>query len=108
MQLELILKELEKDNPPGRRDPVNYFVTIFGEPSADKSWGWRFEGHHLSINFTIVDGKHVFFAPSFMGTNPAEVRQGPRKGERVLAEEELLQRRSRLLRHSASRRLERR
>jgi hypothetical protein len=88
MQLELILKELEKDNPAGRRDPVNYFVTIFGEPSADKSWGWRFEGHHLSLNFTVVDGKHVFFAPSFMGTNPAEVRQGPRKGERVLAEEE--------------------
>ena len=88
MQLELILKELEKDNPPGRRDPVNYFVTIFGEPSAEKSWGWRFEGHHVSINFTIVDGKHVFFAPSFLGTNPAEVRQGPRKGERVLGEEE--------------------
>ena len=88
MQLELILKELEKDTPPGRRDPTNYFVTIFGEPSADKSWGWRFEGHHLSFNFTIVDGKHVFFAPAFIGTNPAEVRQGPRKGERVISEEE--------------------
>ena len=87
MQLELFLKEQEKDTV-GRRDPTNYFVTVFGEPSADKSWGWRFEGHHLSINFTIVDGKHVFFVPSFMGTNPAEVRQGPRKGERVLAEEE--------------------
>jgi hypothetical protein len=88
MQLELILKELEKNGPPGRRDPTNYLVTIFGEPSAEKSWGWRFEGHHLSFNFTIVDGKHVFFAPSFIGTNPAEVRAGPRKGERVLAEEE--------------------
>jgi hypothetical protein len=87
MQLELFLKEQEKDTV-GRRDPTNYLVTIFGEPAADKSWGWRFEGHHLSINFTIVDGKHVFFVPSFMGTNPAEVRQGPRKGERVLAEEE--------------------
>jgi Protein of unknown function (DUF3500) len=87
MQLELFLKELEKDTK-GRRDPANYLVTIFGEPAADKSWGWRFEGHHLSINFTIVDGKHVFYAPSFMGTNPAEVRSGPRKGERVLAAEE--------------------
>jgi hypothetical protein len=87
MQLELFLKEQEKDTV-GRRDPTNYLVTIFGEPAADKSWGWRFEGHHLSINFTVVDGKHVFFVPSFMGTNPAEVRQGPRKGERVLAEEE--------------------
>lgn len=87
MQLELFLKELEKDTT-GRRDATNYLVTIFGEPAADKSWGWRFEGHHLSINFTIVEGKHVFFAPSFMGTNPAEVRSGPRKGERVLAAEE--------------------
>ncbi|WP_414661938.1 DUF3500 domain-containing protein [Horticoccus sp. 23ND18S-11] len=88
MQLELILKELEKDTPPGRRDPTNYFVTVFGEPAADKSWGWRFEGHHLSFNFSVVDGKHVFFVPTFMGTNPAEVRTGPRKGERVLGEEE--------------------
>ncbi len=87
MQLELILQELEKDYS-GRRDPTNYLVTIFGEPAADKSWGWRFEGHHLSFNFTIVDGRHVFFAPSFIGTNPAEVKAGPRKGERVLADEE--------------------
>ena len=88
MQLEFVLKELEKDTPAGRRDPSNYFVTIFGEPSADKSWGWRFEGHHTAFNFTVVGGKHVFFTPSFLGSNPAEVRAGPRKGERVLAEEE--------------------
>ncbi len=87
MQLELVLKELEKDTK-GRRDPVQYFITFFGEPAAADSWGWRFEGHHLSFNFTVVGGKHVFFTPSFMGTNPAEVRQGPRRGERVLGEEE--------------------
>ncbi len=86
--LEIILKELEKDTPAGRRDPINYFITIFGTPSEKQSWGWRFEGHHLSFNFTLVDGAHVFFAPVFMGTNPAEVRSGPRKGERVLGEEE--------------------
>jgi hypothetical protein len=88
MQLEFVLKELEHDKPPGRRDPTLYFITFFGEPSTEKSWGWRFEGHHLSFNFTVVDGRHVFFAPAFIGTNPAEVRSGPRKGERVLAEEE--------------------
>ncbi|MCX6955289.1 MAG: DUF3500 domain-containing protein [Verrucomicrobia bacterium] len=89
MQMELVLKELEKDTPAGRRDPVNYFVTIFGEPSADKSWGWRFEGHHVAFNFTVVDGKHVFFTPGFLGGNPGEVRTGgPRQGERVLGEEE--------------------
>ena len=87
MQLELFLKEAEKDTK-GRRDPVQYFITFFGEPAANRSWGWRFEGHHLSFNFTVVDGKHVFFTPSFMGTNPAEVRSGPRRGERVLGEEE--------------------
>lgn len=86
MALELVLKDLE--NGAARRDPTLYFVTLFGEPSADKSWGWRFEGHHLSFNFTVVDGKHIFFAPSFIGTNPAEVRAGPRKGERPLAQEE--------------------
>lgn len=88
MQLEFVLKELEKDTPAGRRDPSNYFITVFGEPSADQSWGWRFEGHHTAFNFTVVGGKHVFFTPSFLGSNPAEVRAGPRKGERVLAEEE--------------------
>jgi hypothetical protein len=86
--LESILKEQEKDTPPGRRDPINYFITVFGTPSEKASWGWRFEGHHQSFNFTVIDGSHVFFAPAFMGTNPAEVRAGPRKGERVLGEEE--------------------
>ena len=86
ISLELVLKELENNAP--RRDPTLYFVTIFGDPSGEKSWGWRFEGHHLAFNFTIVDGKHVFFAPSFLGSNPAEVRSGPRKGERILGDEE--------------------
>jgi len=86
MSMELVLKELEKGS--AKRDPELYYVTIFGEPAAKKSWGWRFEGHHLSFNFTIVDGQHVFFTPSFIGSNPAEVRAGPRKGERVLGQEE--------------------
>lgn len=88
MQMELVLKELEHATPPGRRDPTRYFITVFGEPSTEKSWGWRFEGHHLSFNFTVVDGQHVCFAPSFIGSNPAEVPSGPRQGERVLGEEE--------------------
>ncbi|HEX2854779.1 MAG TPA: DUF3500 domain-containing protein [Opitutaceae bacterium] len=86
MSMELVLKELE--NGAARRDPTLYFVTVFGTPSASQSWGWRFEGHHLSFNFTVVDGSHVFFAPSFIGSNPAEVLAGPRKGERVLGEED--------------------
>jgi hypothetical protein len=86
MSMELVLKELE--NGAARRDPANYFTTLFGTPAADKSWGWRFEGHHVAFNFTVIDGSHVFFTPSFLGANPAEVRAGPRKGERVLGDEE--------------------
>lgn len=84
--LENVLREMEKD--PVRRDPTLYYVTIFGEPSAQAPWGWRFEGHHLSLNFTVFDAEHVAVTPSFFGTNPAEVRDGPQKGTRVLAEEE--------------------
>jgi hypothetical protein len=95
MSLELVLRELESEAQPAkrdavaaRRDPELYFVTIFGTPAADKPWGWRFEGHHLSFNFSVADGTHVAFAPAFLGSNPAEIRAGPRKGERVLGEEE--------------------
>ncbi|MBC7368727.1 MAG: DUF3500 domain-containing protein [Undibacterium sp.] len=85
MTLENVLREIEKD--PVKRDPALYYVTLFGDP-AKAPWGWRFEGHHLSLNFTIFDAEHVSVTPSFFGTNPAEVRDGPRKGTRVLAEEE--------------------
>ncbi len=90
MSLEDILHELEKNKvPPGpTRDPERYYLTIFGKPGPKGAWGWRVEGHHLSQNFTIVDGHEVSATPSFMGTNPAEVRTGPRKGLRVLGVEE--------------------
>jgi hypothetical protein len=84
MSLERVLHELENNSP--RRDAGNYFVTIFGEPGA-KVWGWRFEGHHLSMNYTIADGK-VSGTPTFFGGNPGEIKQGPRKGLRVLGAEE--------------------
>lgn len=80
MSLERVLHELENNSP--RRDPGNYFISIFGEPGADV-WGWRFEGHHLSMNYTIVNGE-VSGTPTFFGANPGEVKEGPRKGLRVL------------------------
>lgn len=86
ISLENVLKELE--HGAARRDPTLYYVTLFGEPSATRSWGWRFEGHHLSFNFTVVEGHHVFFTPSFIGSNPAEVRDGPKQGLRVLGDED--------------------
>jgi hypothetical protein len=90
MGLEAILAEIEKR--PEVRDPLRYFVAIFGTPGDPKGWGWRFEGHHVSLNFTYVEGKKVSLTPSFFGTNPGEVRQGPLTGLRILAAEEDLAR----------------
>ncbi len=90
MTLEGILAEIE--NKPDYRDAGKYYVTIFGTPGDKKGWGWRFEGHHLAFNITLANDKVVSGTPTFMGTNPAEVRDGPHKGLRVLAEEEDLAR----------------
>jgi hypothetical protein len=90
MTLEEVLRVLEDDDGV-YRNPEGYFVTVFGEPSEETTWGYRFEGHHVSQNFTIVDGK-VAGSPSFFGANPARVLDGPRKGLRALAREEDLAR----------------
>ncbi|MBO0723831.1 MAG: DUF3500 domain-containing protein [Blastocatellia bacterium] len=87
MSLEPVLKELEKGSGP-QRDPELYYFSVFGEPTSKTVWGWRLEGHHISLNFTVVKGELIANTPSFFGANPAEVREGPRKGLRVLAAEE--------------------
>jgi len=86
MSLDEILKAMEQGKGPVR-DPDNYYFSVFGEPSETGTWGYRIEGHHISQNFTVANGK-VQGAPSFFGANPAEVREGPRKGLRVLANED--------------------
>jgi hypothetical protein len=86
MSLEDVLRILEKDDGE-RRNPEKYYFSIFGEPSATGTWGFRIEGHHLSQNFAVVNGK-IASSPSFFGANPAEVREGPRKGLRALGAEE--------------------
>jgi hypothetical protein len=94
MSLEEVLRDIEKGSGPVR-DPELYFFSLFGNPdSADhqEPWGWRVEGHHLSLNFTIVEGRMVAAGPSFLGANPGEVRVGARKGLRVLEQEEDLAR----------------
>jgi hypothetical protein len=87
MSLEAVLRQLEQGRGP-LRDPERYFLTIFGTPSDRGKWGWRVEGHHLSLNFVLEDGKIVAATPAFFGSNPGEVREGPRKGLRVLADRE--------------------
>lgn len=87
--LEPVLKELEGGSE--RRDPRRYYVRIFGEPGGREPWGWSFEGHHVSLNYTLV-GRRLAATPSFLGANPAEVRHGEKKGLRVLGREEDLAR----------------
>lgn len=87
IQLEEILRILENDTS-GNRDREAYYYSIFGTPSASGIWGWRLEGHHLSLSFTIKDGKLVSSTPAFLGANPHEVRGGADKGLRVLGAEE--------------------
>jgi hypothetical protein len=86
MSLEDVLKVMENDSGV-RRNPENYHFSIFGAPSDTAVWGYRVEGHHVSQNYTIANGR-VVDGPSFFGSNPAEVRQGPRKGLRVLPQED--------------------
>tara|TARA_B100000519_G_scaffold203176_1_gene224593 strand:- start:21 stop:902 length:882 start_codon:yes stop_codon:yes gene_type:complete len=74
------------------RVPELYHFILYGKPSDHGTWGWRFEGHHISLHFTIVDGEQIAVAPRFLGTNPAHVKEGDRKGLRVLREEEDLAR----------------
>ncbi len=87
MQLEIILKELENIPNSDRRNPLKYYFTIFGKPSADGFWGWRIEGHHLSLNFTSEKNKIVSATPLFMGNNPAIVPSGEQKGYQILKDE---------------------
>src|SRR3954464_12901987 len=86
MSLEDVLRIIENASDE-YRDPEKYYFSGFGTPSETDAWGYRVEGHHLSQNYTVFDGK-VVDSPSFFGANPAEVRQGPRKGLRALAPED--------------------
>ncbi len=90
MSLEDVLRIMENADP-NYRNPQKYYFSVFGEPSDTGTWGYRVEGHHISQNYTVVNGK-IADTPSFFGANPAEVREGPRKGLRVLAGEEDLAR----------------
>lgn len=86
IDLENVLREMGGN--PAVRDPGVYYFTFFGEPAAGKPWGFRFEGHHLSLNGTVAGCARITVTPTFLGANPAGVREGSRKGMRVLGTEE--------------------
>ncbi len=89
MSLESILRDLEKSKGGAMvRDPYWYFFSFFGTPSKTGKWGFRIEGHHLSLNFTLDRGQVIGFTPCFFGANPAEIKQGPDKGKQILPEAE--------------------
>ena len=88
--LEPILAGIEGGGRRFPRDPELYYLSVFGEPGDAAPWGWRFEGHHISLNYTLVDGRMVGPTPLFFGSNPAEVRHGEHEGLRALKEEEAL------------------
>lgn len=85
-ELEQVLGEIER-NPRGR-DHEQYFFTFFGTPSKSGEWAWRYEGHHISLNFSYKGSKLVASTPQFFGSNPAEVLSGPKKGLRMLPKEQ--------------------
>ena len=90
IDLEGILRGIEGAGSfwAGGRDPGLYFLALFGEPGGPQPWGWRFEGHHLSVNVTELGPHGQIVAPLFVGANPARVPSGPREGFRLLAAEE--------------------
>lgn len=71
------------------RDPGRYFVALFGEPGREAPWGFRYEGHHLSLNVTLVPGAAPAATPLFLGAEPRVVPAGaPGAGAAALGEEE--------------------
>lgn len=88
LALEKILQQVEgRGENDSYRDPLNYYFTIFGTPAADKLWGWRLEGHHLSLNFSTANGLIESSTPSFWGSNPAVVPSGNERGKKTLKDE---------------------
>ncbi len=85
IDLENVLLEITGDSI--MRDSDKYSVAFYGNPEKDSLWSWSFEGHHLSLNFTILNGM-TSIAPRFLGASPATILSGPRKGERTLDKEE--------------------
>ena len=80
--------EAESGQTTWPRDPRLYYWTVFGEPGRAEPWGWRAEGHHLSVHYSIWGDQVIAVTPFFFGANPAEVRKGPKEGLRILARRE--------------------
>lgn len=87
IELENVLRVLENPTDNDYRNPGKYYIAIFGKPGDKNIWGWRFEGHHISFNFSTQNNVVVSGTPGFLGANPAIVPSGPQKGKEALREE---------------------
>jgi hypothetical protein len=81
-----IRKDLNAPDNPMHR----YSISIFGKPSTESTWGWRLEGHHLSLNCTLVDGQTFSITPSFWGSSPVRVTSGKYTGMELFKQEQEL------------------
>tara|TARA_B100000945_G_scaffold255661_1_gene212895 strand:+ start:2557 stop:3549 length:993 start_codon:yes stop_codon:yes gene_type:complete len=93
IDLESVLGPIEKENANGGptwfdRNPELYYFRIFGTPGQKDPWGWSAEGHHVSLHYSILGDQVISMTPFFFGANPAEVRQGPKNGLRILSDRE--------------------
>jgi hypothetical protein len=94
MSLEKLLQALEGEQRRWPRDWQLYYFTLFGDPAGNERWGLSVEGHHLSLNFVVEQGKVIATTPQVLAANPAVVKSpnnvGVEVGTRLLAQEELL------------------
>ena len=89
--LEGILRGVEgRPENDTHRDPKKYFIQLFGINQMDKVWGWKYEGHHICLNYVIKDDKVVSASPSIYSSNPAIVLAGPDQGKQILKKETML------------------
>ena len=91
MSLEEVLYILEGGEEAARRDrrhPHRYHISVFGTPSKTAKWGWRLEGHHISLNYVIENGQFVSSTPEFLGANPGTIDAGKGRSLRVLGQRE--------------------
>lgn len=86
-----LLEGVLREQQGSFRDPDRYYVSVFGTPGRFP-WGWRFEGHHLSLNVALPAAGRVSVTPFFTGAHPATVRDGPHRGFRLLGASEDLAR----------------
>jgi hypothetical protein len=78
----MVLQDVLRDLGDGPRDRNRdrFSIAFFGTPGAGRLWGWRFEGHHLSLSFTLLGDRVVSVTPSSFSSNPNVVDSGKHRG----------------------------